>query len=369
MGCGASSANPPSGPAANGADRTLKKEKAATKPSAADRRKTTTSRQPRRLAVSAEQAETNQDGTSDIAVVEKPQEVTDKLVVSLKAHPLFEHLALPLMQRCIGAMSDNTFQEGAIVIREGDAGDQFYIAFSGSFEAYHDSSSSKISGARSNSTSSVSSGGGSDTGTNPSISSANGEMLLQTFGSGDVFGELALLYNSPRACSVRATTDSVAYSLDRNAFRTLVMAHNSGLKHGLEKYLRTVPMLAELSDDETAALANVMDTNDVSDGEYICEVGDAADTLFLVLSGEVVCHRDGGDKELLRLHQGDFFGESCLNEDAADQKRLANVVAVGKVRLGVLKATDFKNVVGSLTSAMNRALNRKAIEGVDMLKV
>lgn len=44
------------------------------------------------------------------------------------------------------------------------------------------------------------------------------------------------------------------------------------------------------------------------------------------------------------------------------------MVAVGDVRVGCLRATDFKAVVGSLTYAMNRALNRKAIDSVQILK-
>ena len=127
------------------------------------------------------------------------------------------------------------------------------------------------------------------------------------------FGELALLYNSPRACSVRATSDgAIVYGLGRIAFRQLVMNHQQGVKHGLEKYLATVPLLRDLSPVDIASLADITKTEDVKDGEYIVEIGEAADCLFLVLDGEVVCHRDGGEQEMMRLQAGDFFGESCL---------------------------------------------------------
>ena len=64
-----------------------------------------------------------------------------------------------------------------------------------------------------------------------------------------------------------------------------------------------------------------MNPIDYQDGEYIVEVGGTADTLFLLLSGEVVCHRDGGGKELLRLQQGAFFGESALSEKEEERQR------------------------------------------------
>ena len=40
--------------------------------------------------------------------------------------------------------------------------------------------------------------------------------------AGDVFGELALLYNCPRAASVEATEDSVVWQLDRETFSHIV---------------------------------------------------------------------------------------------------------------------------------------------------
>ena len=90
-------------------------------------------------------------------------------------------------------------------------------------------------------------------------------------------------------------------------------------------------------------------------GEYIVEIGDAAECLFLVLADEVVCHRSGGDEELMRLKQGDFFGESCLKETDEERQRLANVVAVGKVRVGCLKSSDFKEVCGMRALAPHTA--------------
>ena len=235
---------------------------------------------------------------------------------AMMAHPLFEHLSDTLLQQCISAMNEKAFDAGNEVIREGDAGHEFYVSFSGSFEAYRGAESSR---------------GSSSSGLFTSKGEDSGELLLQRYDHGEIFGELALLYNAPRACSVRATTDATAYALDRVSFRQLVMQHNSGLKHGLETYLRTVPILADLHEDEISRLADVINLSEFEDGEYIVEVGAKADTLYLILSGEVVCHRDGGEKELLRLAQGDFFGESAISEKEEDRQRLANVVAVGKV--------------------------------------
>ena len=169
---------------------------------------------------------------------------------------------------------------------------------------------------------------------------------------------------------MRATSDgAIVYGLGRIAFRQLVMNHQQGVKHGLEKYLATVPLLRDLSPVDIASLADITKTEDVKDGEYIVEIGEAADCLFLVLDGEVVCHRDGGEQEMMRLQAGDFFGESCLADVVENRQRLANVVAVGKVRVGILKRDDFLRVCGSLTQVLGLEFNRKAIKNVKLLEI
>merc|ERR1711972_1136868 len=48
------------------------------------------------------------------------------------------------------------------------------------------------------------------------------EKVVKTCGGGDVFGELALLHNCPRAASVEAKGDSVCWRLDRDTFNNIV---------------------------------------------------------------------------------------------------------------------------------------------------
>ena len=48
------------------------------------------------------------------------------------------------------------------------------------------------------------------------------ETFLKNFNPGDVFGELALLYNAPRAASIQAKSESALWVLDRNTFNSIV---------------------------------------------------------------------------------------------------------------------------------------------------
>lgn len=46
--------------------------------------------------------------------------------------------------------------------------------------------------------------------------------MLKEYGPGEAFGELALLYNTPRAATITAKTNCVLWSLDRETFNYVI---------------------------------------------------------------------------------------------------------------------------------------------------
>jgi cAMP-dependent protein kinase regulator len=91
-------------------------------------------------------------------------------------------------------------KEGVVVIHQGDVGDFFYVVEEGGFDFY------------------IRKQGGGGVGEKPGLGDRVGGV-----GAGGSFGELALMYNAPRAASVVSTSPGVLWALDRITFRRILM--------------------------------------------------------------------------------------------------------------------------------------------------
>lgn len=94
-----------------------------------------------------------------------------------------------------------------------------------------------------------------------------------------MFGELAVLYNSRRAASIRCTTSGALWALNRRAFRGTV---SQSQVEGNDEFLKAVDVLRSLSDAQRAAIARCMVSHTYKDGEYIVKKGDVADALYFI---------------------------------------------------------------------------------------
>jgi len=72
------------------------------------------------------------------------------------------------------------------------------------------------------------------------------EKFLKTYIPGEAFGELALLYNAPRAATIRAKTDSVCFKLDRDCFNNVVKGSSVKKRERFEATLERVELLNDM---------------------------------------------------------------------------------------------------------------------------
>jgi len=81
---------------------------------------------------------------------------------------------------------------------------------------------------------------------------------LKTYEPGEAFGELALLYNAPRAATITAKTDCFLWVLDRNTFNYIVKDAAARKREKYEDFLKSVPILANMDHYERSKLADAI---------------------------------------------------------------------------------------------------------------
>ena len=92
----------------------------------------------------------------------------------------------------VGAMTERKAGPGEFIIKEGEDGDNLYVVELGQLDC-------------------------------TKVFKGNTEpTYLKTFQPGEAFGELALLYNAPRAATIKSNEDSILWALDRNTFNHVV---------------------------------------------------------------------------------------------------------------------------------------------------
>ncbi|MDQ2816919.1 MAG: Crp/Fnr family transcriptional regulator [Candidatus Eremiobacteraeota bacterium] len=109
--------------------------------------------------------------------------------------------------------------------------------------------------------------------------------------------------------------------------------------------LKRVPLFAEFSDADTAAMAALMQTRKFSKHAVLVYEGDPGDTLFVVIHGNVAVTRisnDGKETILSILKDGDFFGEMGVLDASP---RSATIKALGEAHVAVLAREDFLHLL------------------------
>jgi small-conductance mechanosensitive channel/CRP-like cAMP-binding protein len=108
--------------------------------------------------------------------------------------------------------------------------------------------------------------------------------------------------------------------------------------------LAAVPVLAPLPPDAHRALATTVIESLYANGEVIVREGDAGDSMFIVVSGEVVITVGPDRREVAVTKAGGYFGEMSL---LTGDPRTATVIARGDTTVLEISATAFRAYVQS----------------------
>lgn len=93
--------------------------------------------------------------------------------------------------------------------------------------------------------------------------------FLKNYVPGEAFGELALLYNAPRAATITSLGNSTLYSLDRHTFNFIVKGSAQKKKDTYEAIFKKVNVFSSLDNYERTKLADACKEMRFKPMEYI----------------------------------------------------------------------------------------------------
>lgn len=241
---------------------------------------------------------------------------------------LFSSLSPIDKKKILQAVQAVQRKAGDVIIKEGDDGDNFYIVESGVL------SCTKF--------------------LKPDDAQPT---FLKEYAPGESFGELALLYNAPRAATITCKSEACElWSLDRNTFNNIVKQAVQKKREKYDDFLEKVEILKCMERYERTKIADAFKEQWFEAGDYIIRQGDQEGReFFMIIEGTCVATmtmEPGKPAQTVKEYQpGDYFGERSLLKNTP---RAANVVAQSQVCVVSLDRQAFKRLMGPLEEILAR---------------
>eukprot|EP01132_Coremiostelium_polycephalum_P002559 gene2559-3169_t len=263
-----------------------------------------------------------------IQTIPKTEEIQQRLEQALYKNIMFSHLEEEERNSVFGAMFEVQYKKGDVIIRQGDDGDNFYVVDYGVCDIF------------------------------VSKNNESPVLVMEVFEGGS-FGELALIYGSPRAATVIAKTDVRLWAIDRVTYRRILMDATIRKRKMYEEFLENVSILRHLDKYERVSLADALEPCTFQDNEIIVKQGEPGDKFYIIVEGEVcvsqVIAQEGGGPEIVqevaRLHSSDYFGEVAL---LTDRPRAATVTAIGQTKCVEMDRQRFIRLLGPCEDILRR---------------
>lgn len=285
----------------------------------------------RRVSVCAEtfNPDEEDDDNDPKVVYPKTDEQRCRLQDACKDILLFKNLDQEQLSQVLDAMFEKTVKPEEHVIEQGDDGDNFYVIERGTYDIL--------------------------------VTKDNQTRSVGQYDNRGSFGELALMYNTPRAATIVATSEGALWGLDRVTFRRIIVKNNAKKRKMFESFIESVPLFKSLEVSERMKIVDVIGEKVYKDGERIITQGEKADSFYIIESGEVSIliksktkssRNDGNQEvEIAHCHKGQYFGELAL---VTNKPRAASAYAVGDVKCLVMDVQAFERLLGPCMDIMKR---------------
>lgn len=227
----------------------------------------------------------------------------------------------------IDAMEDVHTNSGQDVIVEGEEGDTLFIIGEGEFDCFK-----VIKGS---------------------------QTYLKTYHPGEFFGELALMYNAPRAASIKSKGEGRLYGLDRATFNHIVQEAASKKRKYYSSILSKVEILAEIDPYEKEQLCDTLKEEEFEAGSYIVKQGEQGDRFYIIAEGRLIAEKKESPaaevKKVFEYKEGDYFGEIALVKNTVRQ---ASIKALTNCRVVSIDRDAFKRLLGPMEDILQRNMDK-----------
>merc|ERR1712106_997929 len=234
-----------------------------------------------------------------------------------------QHLKVEEMNEVFESLFPSEAKAEEMIIQQGDEGDNFYIIDEGAVDIY-----------------------------------VNDKKVVN-LGEGGSFGELALIYGTPRAATVKAASDVKLWGIDRDSYRRIPMGSTIRKRKMYEEFLAKVSILENLDKWERLTVADALEATSFEDGEDVVKQGEPGDDFYIIVDGSasVTQFRTEGEEsqEVGLLGPSDYFGEIAL---MLDRPRAATVTAQGPLKCVKLDRARFERVLGPCSDILKRNIQQ-----------
>lgn len=172
-------------------------------------------------------------------VIPKSEEQKERICQRLMQSFMFQALEDKERDIVVMAMEEKKYQPGDVIIKQGEDGGELYVNDSGELDCYK------------------------------TFKKEEGDIYLKTYQPGESFGELALLYNAPRAATIKAKTEATLFALDRATFNNIVKDAAVKKREKYEEVLKNIDLLASMDPYERTHVCDGLKSQKVKAGEYV----------------------------------------------------------------------------------------------------
>lgn len=280
----------------------------------------------------------------------KSTETINFLLTAMGDNFVFDSIDHETKLQFVNAMQSQEYCMGDWVMCQGDVGDYFYIIEDGEV-AFHVRDGSDEEG--------------------PTETSEKGTQV-GTASKGSTFGELALLYNTPRAASIRAISSVLkVYKIDQCTFRSLLMSQQAQDHNNISSLVRKVSVFKDLDEVRVQKLVDAFTVVEYARGERIVNKGDQGNVFYIVKSGQVKIDDIGHGSSKFQDHilkEGECFGERAL---ITGETRAANVTAsddVASTTLLAISKGTLEEILGPLEQAVMHSSHAKYLSSIPLFE-